>query len=287
MYGYLYYVSICLCEYLSTAHIPDTTTRNFVQSQTFFADLVAQRRIAFVFSDLKYSMLHETSADWEVQQFCHEAHAAEQMTAAVSAAPPQGDASVAPPQVYAARPPPLVETDGEDSGDEADFEDSESSDDSSEVDDSRRAATPLLHRREASVRQYRAAVGFRNQCASRMHLAQISRMLCDRNEWDTDFAISDVMTHYDRARKHQESFRMLSRAGACVQEHVSKLERRYPAKLTAMLEQPELLSKVLDDFVHSPRALDSLSYEIVRRYFAHLRRSAAVPAQGAAATMAL
>ena len=216
-------------------------------------------------------MLHETSADWELQQFCHEAHGAEQRAAAA-----QGDNSAAPPQGGAAGPPP----------DEADPEASGSSDVSSEVDDSRRAATPLLHRREASVRRYRAAVGFRGECASRMHLVQISRMLCDRNEWDTDFAISDVMSHRDRAREHQDSFRMLSRAGACVQEHVSKLERRYPAKLTAMLEQPELLSNILDDFAHSPRALDSLSYEIVRRYFAHLRRSAAVPAQGAAAAMA-
>ena len=248
-----------------------TTARNFVKSPTFLADLVAQRRIASVFSDLKYSMLRETSADWELQQFCHEAHSAEQRAAAA-----HGDNSAAPPQGGAAGPPP----------DEADPEASGSSDVSSEVEDSRRAATSLLHRREASVRQYRAAVGFRTQCASRMHLAQISQMLGDRKVWDTDFAIPDVMSHRERASKHQDSFRMLSRAGACVQEHVSKLERRYPAKLTAMLEQPELLSKVLDDFAHSPRAFDSLSYEIVRRYFAHLRRSTAVPAQGAADAMA-
>ena len=63
----------CQSVYVNTYRLPiyltimQTTTRNFVQSQTFFADLVAQRRIAFVFSDLKYSMLHEASTDWEVQ----------------------------------------------------------------------------------------------------------------------------------------------------------------------------------------------------------------------------
>ena len=75
-----------------------TTARNFVKSRTFFADLVAQRRIASVFSDLKYSMLRETSADWELQQFCHEAHGAEQRAAAAhgdnSAAPSQGEISI-------------------------------------------------------------------------------------------------------------------------------------------------------------------------------------------------
>jgi len=236
------------------------TTKKFIRGPTFFADLVAQRRIAAVFSNLKYSMLHETSEEWELRQLCQEAHLAEQ-TKAAAQGEGAGNYSAAPPQGGA-------EANG-------------SSDASSKA-----VAPRSWAIWRPAEREYRAAVGFRQQNASRVHLAQISRMFLDRNHWNTDFALSGPMPHHDLSRKHQDSFRMLSRAGACVQQHVSKLEQRYPAKLTAMLEQPELLRTVLGDFAQSPGALDSLSYEIVRRYFSSSTRAVAgvprtaVPRQG-------
>ena len=64
-------------------------------------------------------------------------------------------------------------------------------------------------------------------------------MLLDGQSQNTDFACQGPLPHLEMVRKHQDSLRVLSRAGECIQEHMSKLEQRYQAKLVATLERPD------------------------------------------------
>ena len=195
------------------------STKRFVSSPTMLCDLIAQRRVASVFSGLKYCMLRETSEDWQFQQVIREAQVLDSQ--GLDRAPGTPLAAIATVSIQS----------------EDDEESREATDSGSE------SKPPTIW--QPSCRHYRGAAGFREDAASKFFLSKVSTMLHDKAEWQSDIMhSSEIIPHRVRAQQHQDAFRMLSRAGACIQEYVSRPEQGYPQKLIATLERPELMVAV-------------------------------------------
>ncbi len=116
-------------------------------------------------------------------------------------------------------------------------------------------------------RSYRATTAFAEGVPpSLAFLRDTTELLC-AGTWE---AVTNALPADIRRDEHAavatRAFQMLSRAGACAQHWVALPERGYPHKLLAVLTNPDLANRVVDDAQCRPFALDSLSGDIVHEY---------------------
>ena len=234
-------------DYHAEAAKARSSTKDFLRRPTLLYDIAVQRCVASVFSGLKYSMLDETSAEFEQRQVLREAEACRVQDQQLQVRLGVGDDPGAAAPTQGASP--------DDTGPESSCE------------GSNHLRSPVAWW-PASARQFRGAVGFNDNAAGAHYLAKVSNMFWEAAEWPVKLAQFGRMdAHHSRAQRLEDAFRILSRAGACVQEYVVRPQQGYPQKLIATLERPELIRAVVRDLAHCPDALDELSARIVEVYF--------------------